>query len=632
MHDKVLDALEHELDAKFDGSFHAKALTGSLLWGFTAHDLQIRDKSGKPVARVDELRVDASVFEMLQGSVHFDHAQLVRPVFYVERDADGTKSIVDAFKARRTHARPSARPQPRARPRPRAPGKVVFEMTHAQIVDGKLIYRDDRPGKPTRSVSVGGLETTGKFRVLAGKRTVTEIDRLNADVTSTEIPEGHHVKLGRARVDTGPQRCAFGAARAVVDGRWHVDDLHVAVPRGDAAPGGERIELRGRASSSKAGWLGVKGYVDPSDKSYKLALKANAFEVARWPGAPDWSWLVLDGQGTLAGRGWSRDLMEARLHWAASNVELGGEHVDTLRLDAKVADKRLDIDKLDVEAGRSSVRAAGHLTESGAFVSTIKAHLRGGALTKVLEKVGLRRARAQKLRLAANATGTVDLSTGEPAGLLDHAHIDGKTVLDKLRVDDVRARRVTADFDLHGPFPLGKGSVGVSVRGLHTPDKKVELGRVKLRLLADRKYRLHAKSDVHLPLGVSLPVDLDTSGRYGRKLDALAVDKLVLGRSGMHWRIKKPGLVLIKDDAVALKSLTLRRSREKVRLDGTYGSGEKNSVADVLSRLKSAQLRSFLDLPADLVRGAHDKVLEPVGKGIKHVVVDDIGRGIQHIF
>jgi hypothetical protein len=738
LHEQVLDQLERKLAEQFVGQIDARRLTGTLLWGFTAHDIEIRDGRGEPVAHVDEFQVEASVFEMLDGNFRFDRARILRPLVLLEQYADGTNNVNEVFKSRR----------PRSRARPA--GQVLFEMKDAQVVDGQLFHT--APAEPTpskalaylgakmngeqevmRVTSARAIDVEGSLRVMSGKQTELVIDRLDADVSPS--PGSHqqprHLNVQRARLDSDAGASVLSFDTLTLDDHWLIEDVRITR---DSKYVSDRLSLRSRASSPSGGWLQVAADIDCDDAAYDLLVEAEDFKPADWPGAPDWSWLVLDGVGELSGRGWSRDDMDATLRWTSSDMTLAGEHIDQLGLVAHVADQRVDVEALDVAAGEFSASAKGHLSEDGAFALDLDANTNGAFAKRLarrfgtgklggIGRVGTELRDVARLELSTKATGALDMAgraamqrlehasanttwkaqdvvlddtrwgvaggsfgvrvptaprsgrakrrlnyngsivlhdvhhrslgadvmrasmhgdavVGAEAGLeglsynleidgdglkfgehrakearlnlsgaLSPSATDGAWPLDALaaegtldlvgyRSDDLRAKRVATNIDVSGPFPVGEGTIVAHMTGLRTNDRRFRHARMELRLLEDQRFRFKSKARVEVSLIPDLPIYLDIHGRHGRDLKALSLDKFTLGRPGMRWKMPEPGLVHFTDGAVVLKSLTLKRHSQRVRLDGDYGRGKTGSISAICKRLASAQLRSFFDLSA----------------------------------
>jgi hypothetical protein len=455
----------------------------------------------------------------------------------------------------------------------------------------------------------------------------------------------------------------------------------VSIPRSEAPPE-TPVALSGRASTPDGGWLDVEGQIRDDD-TYDFDLEARDFEPRTWPGAPDWSWLVLDGKGSIAGRGWSRDEMDTTLRWSANDIALAGERVDTLRLVARAVKGRLQVDKLDLKASKTSLNTSGHVTEAGKFALSMALNTTGNKHARRLAKrLDIPLDDATRLRVWTKAKGKLDLSAladsaQDPLQMLAHADAESKWtardlvldgnrygassgsfellvpsvqrkdrdermlafktrgVLTDIRVGDhraekarmlvsgafrpakdgakwpldtlkarggidlegyrhdkLRARRVAVNLNVRGAFPLGKGAVSALMTGVRVKGEKFNSVQMKLSLLDDQKFRFRSKTKISVAK-LRLPIYLDIKGRHARDLKALAVDKMSLGRPGMRWKTRKPGLVLFKDDAVVLKSLTLKRGGRKVRLDGAYGRGKKGSISEICDRLKTQQLKGL---------------------------------------
>jgi hypothetical protein len=769
LHEQVLVELERKLDEHFVGDFNARRLSGSLIWGFTAHDVQISNSGGAPVAHIDELQVDASAFALLDGQLRFDRARLVRPIVIIERYADGSTQTDDVFDARRPGT--SSRSK-NSRPKHAHPkhSEVLFEMTRAEVVDGQFIYVDSQqpspeafPAHPAGQLGTGSptnranddqvtsqrryqahqIHAEGSFQVLASNQTKTLIDRLDAKAAVVAGPDSiakpRHIRLHRARIRTDANICTVGAGDLAIDDHWRVEDLFVSRPKGSAAHDAgpiKPIRLQGRASSPDGGSLDVDGYVDRRDDSYSMELDARNFRPADWPAGPQWPWLVLDGNGAVSGHGWTPEELDATIRWSEEDLALGdwqpGQQtdptIDDLDIIAHIADRQIEVETLDISTDGFTASARGHLSESGDFSVDMDSHF-GGAFAKQLAaetghyKVGAQLRDAAAFDVSITASGGLDFSGRDAAHLLEHVDLDttwkardvsvddmhwdvaggalkvqvpgaspaqrttrrfsyqtsaalhdlhqgpfgadilhatvsgegaweanqglaglsyklnvggdrltlgehqterarlevsgalspaakdakwplkglaadGTLDLLKYRTDKISARRIATNIDVSGAFPIGQGTIQTHATGLRIDDRRFRHAQTTLKLLDDQTFRLRSKARVEISIIPDLPMYLDIIGRHGRDLKALSLDKLEIGRPGMRWRIRKPGLVLFKEGAVELKSLTLQRRSQRVRLDGEYGRGKKGSVSAIASRLTSAQLRSFFDFGA----------------------------------
>ncbi len=749
LHERVLDELEKKLDDHFVGDFDARRLTGTLVWGFTAHDVEIRDGSGEPVAHIDELQIDASAFELLDGNLRFDRARLLRPVVFVDRYTDGENNIDEVFRSRK--------PSGKARP----PGQVLFEMTRAEVVDGQLIYLDadlPRPAsalvdpavladasldegadgkpndeKPSAKTAHGflarAIQAEARFQVLSGKRTQARFTRLDAEVVTGSSAKPREVKMKHARIDTDATSCILGADEVTVDEHWLIEDPLYRRPRGisaaDLGPT-KPIRVRGRASSPDGGWLQIEGHVDHRDDSYALELEAEDFRPADWPGAPGWSWLVVDGAGTVSGRGRTREDVDATVRWTASDLEVAGERLEELGFTAHLGEGRVDVEALDISSAGVSASVNGHVLESGAFALEAETSAPGSAARRLVGRLGIELDEVARVELSTKASGTLDssvLSQHDALKLLEHLEAnttwkargvrfddmrwkvaggsldtrlpaagqanpsapntrrfsyEGSAVFHKLRhrglaadilrttvegdgildaesglkglsydleVDgdrlsldehratraqmvvkgalspagsdgewplealsakgtfdlleyshpDLSARRVATNIDVRGSFPFGEGTVVAHMTGLRANDRRFRHAKIELDLLEGQKFRLKSKARVEISLIPDLPMYLDMSGRHGRDLKAFSVEAFSVGRPGMRWKIREPGLVKFEEGAVVLQSLTLHRRSQRVRLDGAFGDAQTGSVSAIAARLKNAQVRSFLD-------------------------------------
>ncbi|MFP4599247.1 MAG: hypothetical protein ACLFVJ_13395 [Persicimonas sp.] len=718
LHEQVLDELERKLDEQFVGDFDARRLTGTLVWGFTAHDVEIRDGSGEPVAHIDELQVDASAFELLDGNLRFDRARLMRPTVFVDRVADGEKNVDEVFRSRN----PSGKSRP--------PGQVLFEMTRAQVVDGQLVYLDaDR----AHGFIARAIQADAHFQVLSGKRIRTRFERLDAQVLADASAQPRDVRMTQARIDLDRTSCTLGADELTVDANWLVEGARYSRPRGISAahPGPTRpIEVRGRAISPDGGWLQLDGHVARRDDSYALEIEADDFRPADWPGAPGWSWLVLDGAGTVSGRGRTPEDVDAAIRWTTGDVDVAGERLEEIRLTARLGGGRVDVEALDIMAADFSATASGRVSEGGTFGLEMDTRAEGSFASRLADRLGVELKELSHLDLSTKASGALDLSELEDGvtqlgatQLLEHINADTTWKAEDVSLDDLRwkvaggslvtrlphagqvrsgaletrsfsyegsaafqklrhrefaadvlrttiegdgvldagsgleglsydlqvdgdrlslgehratgarmatrgalspagadaewplealsadgtldlieyshpelsARRVATNIDVRGSFPLGEGSIMAHMSGLRVNDRRFRAAKMQLDLLEGQNFRLKSKARVEVSLIPDLPMYLDLFGRHGRDLKAFSVERFSVGRPGMRWKIRQPGLVKFEDGAVALQSLTLQRRSQKVRLDGSFGDAQSDSVSAIVSRLKNAQVRSFLD-------------------------------------
>jgi hypothetical protein len=551
--------------------------------------------------------------------------------------------------------------------------------------------------------------------VRSGKQVSAVIDQLDAEVSPDASSPPRQLSVEHAQIDSDAGALSVRVDNLTVDDHWRLDDVLVSRP-GKFAADADRVALRGCASSADGGWFAVRGHIDADARSYDLAAMADDFRPSQWPGAPDWSWLVLDGTGGVSGRGWSGGDVDTTVRWTSHDLDVADERLDRLHLVAHVADRRVKVETLDVSADGFSGTASGHISKNGAFALDLDTRVDAS----FAKRLGVQLRKVARIDLASKVSGTLDFSGRDAMQLIEEAKADitwkardiildqmrwdvaggsldlmvprarrdkrtkrrftykssaalhdlhhgpfsagvlrtsmrGNGVFDaqdgleglnyrlevdgdrvefsemqaraiRLRLsgalspsergaewpianlvaegtldlvdyhhDDISAQRVAANIDVSGAFPAGEGTILAHATGLRTPDRRFRHAKMELNLLEGQKFRLKSKARVEISLIPDLPLYLDISGRHARNLEALSLDKFSVGRPGMRWKTREPGLVRFADGAVILQSLMLHRRSQHVRLDGEFGRGKSGSISDICKRLTSAQIRSFFD-------------------------------------
>src|SRR5687767_5373241 len=162
-----------QADDYVNGRLSIGRLDGNLFFGVDLGDVDVT-VNGKTVVDIDDIGLDYNVFSLIGGDVVLDDIRLTRPVFRLERDAQGW-NITRLFKART--------------PDPDAPrNRRGLEIGEIGISDGTLYIED--------AVGTSGVQTPTRIERLDASVGVTS----NEDTLTVDVA---HVSLRAAEPDFG---------------------------------------------------------------------------------------------------------------------------------------------------------------------------------------------------------------------------------------------------------------------------------------------------------------------------------------------------------------------------------------------------------------------------------------------
>ena len=132
----ALKRITTEVNATLTGDVRAEKLTGSMLWSSTLHNVRLRDSRSQPVARIDEVTVEYSIFTLLGGAYHIEALHLERPLLLARYYPDGELNLAHLT-------------------RPSAP--IDYEVARYTVSEGALLYVDTRNEAALDTAGAGAL-------------------------------------------------------------------------------------------------------------------------------------------------------------------------------------------------------------------------------------------------------------------------------------------------------------------------------------------------------------------------------------------------------------------------------------------------------------------------------------------
>ncbi len=290
----------------------------------------------------------------------------------------------------------------------------------------------------------------------------------------------------------------------------------------------------------------------------------------------------LNLSGTVRGRGMDPSGMDARALFTLAPSRLGPISIRSGRLDASVADGRVEIADVHLKARNASLAMRGELGTTLAEMGKLSYRLNVSDLAPWLALAG------QK------GTGQLTLA-GEAEGNLTRLAVSGTGQTRSVALQGGTLTQGTIEYHLTGGELWPTGRIRVELSGLHAG---VELQSVAAQLELTHAEALGGQLTVHATDSASRNHSLDT--QIVRRPDRLSasVNALALALPGGVWELEAPATVIQQPGAIAVEALQLRNGDQRISLDGRVSTHGAQDFQVWVEELAVAGLRPLVpDMP-----------------------------------
>ena len=265
----------------------------------------------------------------------------------------------------------------------------------------------------------------------------------------------------------------------------------------------------------------------------------------------------LNLSGTVQGHGLDPSTMDVRAVFNIAPSSIGPITIRSGRLDATVADRKVDIADIHLKAQAASVVMHGELGTTVADVGRLSYQLNVTDLAPWLALVNHK------------GTGRLTLA-GEAEGNLADLHVTGALQTQSVALEGYALKRGTIEYNLTGvgrEWP--KGSLQAKFAGL---DAGVELASLDAHVAFAHEEAPSVQMTVQATDSASRHHHLDT--RIVQLPDQLmvSVNALALALPGGVWDLVQPASVLQRQGAIAVNALHLRNGDQRIFLDGSVST------------------------------------------------------------
>jgi translocation and assembly module TamB len=481
------------------------------------------------------------------------------PQWTLDQPITGTLRLSGAAKDLRAHLELAAG-QTRVRGDVRADA-----ASPTPAADGEIEIRDLDLGRAVQGAEAGGIAEL----------------RARGSVRGTELVGAR----GDARLEI----------RGASYGAWRLGDLDTT-----ASLAGERASLEGnlRGESGKASWKAAAKLA--GDERFDATVAVDHLDPKRFARGVESGDLTL--RASAEGSGFALDRQQSHVLVRLERSHLGKLIVERGRADLRIADRRLRIADLAIDAPDASIRGKGDVA--------LDARARGEA--RIQAKVANLTPWLALARL--DGRGGIDLDASVRGAPTDLA-AKGRLVATAVGVSQSSIERGVADFDfsgLGGTSPAGK--LAASVTGVRSA---VSLRSANLE--AGLSTARGANSQSRLQADTVLAVQ-DLTGRNHRTKLRIAYEAAAVSAtiSELHLEppegsldLRHPAVVAVRGGAITLDGLDL------------VGKGPTVAVSARLSRSGNQRLQVAIDrLPLDWVRAFSESAPQMSGSITTRVDLD----------
>ncbi|QDG53873.1 hypothetical protein FIV42_24955 [Persicimonas caeni] len=587
----ALDELTELLNRKLAGEVAVERVTGSLLWGATLHDFELRDGRGNSVLRVDEVDTTYALVTLLRGDLVFGRVELERPEFVVRRYDDGTLNLS-------TLAEPKGPDEP---PPERGPERDKLQIYRLVVSDGTLHYEDE---------TFEDVDARANLFVSTHGAVRSSIDSLGFNTSAGPLERSVSVVVDTASVDVRAGEVRFASDEVVVAEDSRFDDI-----RFSRKPSGEDADQNG--SSHLAGEV-ERMKIAPTlalALSGDTALTSPVEATLTFEGPADN--LGVYAQAKVAGGG-EIDLRGA-FERPASTLDL------EVRADSLAPAAWVDMDAEDIAVGVFEGDLHVGLTEQRPVDYTLTGSARG-------VRVEGRTAE----RADFDLTGKwVRGAPGADEGL-QRLTAKGTLSLRGFEADGTRARQLDSRVDFVHTPSRDTGDIRADLDRLVVDERVYGSGRVELDLEPGGKFRLDVRA---VPEAApDFPLRLDAVGVHSEAFDSFELSRFQVGGRGLLWKLRETAQIRITDEAVVIESLVLVGPGQPIRLDGTYPLD--GTLAAIAERLGNAGLDALMSgkqmpavlrdaLPENLDSLTPEEIREAIPDEVEEQLSDEIKRRLR---
>jgi len=290
----------------------------------------------------------------------------------------------------------------------------------------------------------------------------------------------------------------------------------------------------------------------------------------------------LNLSGTVRGRGTDPSGMDVRALLTLAPSRLGPISIRSGRLDASVADGRVEIADLHLKAQNASLAVRGELGTTLAEIGKLSYRLNVSDLAPWLAVAGQKG--TGQLTLAGEAEGNLTKLTVSGAGQTRAVALQGGTLT-----------QGTIEYDLTGGELWPTGSIELEFAGLHAG---VALQSVDAQLELTHEEAPGVRMTVYATDSASRKQYLDA--RIVRRPDRLNVDvnALAFALPGGVWELGEPATVTQQPGAIAVEALQLRNGDQRIALDGHVSTHGAQDFQVRVKEFAVAELRPLVpDMP-----------------------------------
>ena len=381
-------------------------------------------------------------------------------------------------------------------------------------------------------------------------------------------------------------------------GAWHVGDvgLHGTLKQQVGEINGTIV-----AESGQANWSAAIQLADELAYTFKLVVDHLDLQKTV-PGVPAGNEAQADTRtvmtsdlnlsGTVQGKGMDPSSMDVRAVFDIAPSSIGPIAIYTGRLDASVADGKVDIADVRLKAQGASV------TMQGELGTTLED---AGRLSYQLNVTDF----SPWLALAdQKGTGRLTLA-GEAEGNLADLHVTGALQTQSVALEGYALSQGTVEYNLTGvgrEWPQGR--IQAELAGLNagialqSVDAQLEFTSENAPDAPDAPDAPGIQMTVHATDTASRHHHLDTRMTQSPDQLTVSVNALALALPGGVWELVQPASVLQRQGEIAVNAVQLRNGDQRIFLDGRVSTKGAQDFQVRLEEFAVAGLRPLIsDMP-----------------------------------
>jgi autotransporter translocation and assembly factor TamB len=591
LRDKVVAAL----DSVLAGQISIGRIEGSVLDRFSLHDVEVRDDLGEVAIRVDEMILDADLWELAQQRVAVDEVTLERLQIMARVRPDGSLNLGHVIE-----------PQPESE----EVSPWIVSLDRVAVHDGAFIWTEAGESTHVDDIEIETRVITG------GGDTRVELEHVKAywreGQRAVFVHAGVHIhdtaltardvelRLGDGWLTTPVAYYDWERGTVLSVASLYLPEALIARLAPDVGLSSDiglslaavRVHQTwpmwlGLGLATEGGSVRIYGSAVPEQPAVSLRVTGDSVDLASiMPGLPP---SMLDLQARIVGQGSSLETLRADATVALQG-RIQGQPIESLHVRAGMRDQRAEVHTdLRIPAGTLDVDGA---VDLGARVPVLD----GVRVRAALTSLGDAFAAIPELPGEFGVQGEAEVDV-RVSGPVDALALAGQVSGRSLRWRDVQVATLGLDMNLRGLPGRIQGNAHLTATEVVQVDQRY--GNLEARVTTPAPGVPGVPRVLAVEVGVSgrdafLPFFVAGTVRQAEQTTSIALDRYELTTAHVQWRGRGGAVRIDADGGAQVRDIALRSPAGQVAVASAVIDGPRTSGAVSLEQIDLAEVSRVL--------------------------------------